>query len=36
LIERGQTAASTACMLGSVVLSVAPLVAALLLIRALP
>ena len=35
LIERGQTAASTACMLGSVVLSVAALVAALLLIRAL-
>jgi|SRR5580700_1890370 CrcB protein len=36
LIERGQTAASTAYMLGSVVLSVAALVAALLLIRAPP
>jgi len=36
LIERGQTAASTASMLGSVVLSVAALVAALHLIRALP
>jgi CrcB protein len=36
LIERGQTAASTAYMLGSVVLSVAALVAALHLIRALP
>jgi fluoride exporter len=35
LIERGQTAASTAYMLGSVVLSVAALVAALHLIRAL-
>jgi CrcB protein len=36
LIERGQTAASTAYMLGSVILSVAALVAALHLIRALP
>jgi fluoride exporter len=35
LIERGQTAASAAYMLGSVVLSVAALVAALHLIRAL-
>src|SRR3984893_6310476 len=36
LIERGQTPASTAYVLGSVVLSVAALVAALHLIRALP
>jgi fluoride exporter len=36
LIERGQTAASAAYMIGSVVLSVAALVAALHLIRALP
>jgi fluoride exporter len=36
LIERGQTAASTAYILGSVVLSIAALVAALLLIRAPP
>ena len=36
LIERGQTAASAAYMLASVVLSVAALVAALHLIRALP
>ena len=36
LIERGQTVASAAYMIGSVVLSVAALVAALHLIRALP
>jgi CrcB protein len=36
LIERGQTATSTAYMLASVILSVAALVAALHLIRALP
>jgi hypothetical protein len=35
-MERGQRAASTAYVLGSVVLSVAALVAALLLIRAPP
>jgi len=36
LIERGQTAASFAYMIGSVVLSVAALIAALQLVRALP